>query len=248
MVVDIKKTSEYVLCNIVEAREGRKCVDGRYLPTQGGGMIARPGGDFGYVMALLALNRQKKLGLSPEQCFEAVYAVVSQKGDGHFYMHTDHHADPDASTHKGLIGCGHLAKAADAAISAKYGVDAQEIVQLVNYARNIAHVMPTMEIVNLEGEHNEEGVLVINSDQYTVNAEDPNLGWMYFIYDAARDTEYLKYLVGELNIGGVSFEEMKKESDLQLSATLHNLAKGLPIYKVSFEGKTPSVVFDSFVQ
>jgi len=41
-------------------------------------MIARPGGHCGYVMALLAINRKKNLGLTPEQCFNAVYKVVQK--------------------------------------------------------------------------------------------------------------------------------------------------------------------------
>lgn len=245
---ELEKTISYISRNIVNAREGRKCVDGRYLPTQGGGMIARPGGDCGYVMALLAVNKKKGLGLSPEQCFNAVYKVVSRGVNGHFCMHTDHHADPNSVTHKGLIGCGHVAKAALKNLSDEYDVNGDDIERFIVYARNIADIMPTMELVNLEGDHQEVGVLVVHSEKYTVNAEDPNLGRMYFIYDEERDTKFLKKLVDEMAIVGVNFAEMKTESDLQLTATLHNLAKGLPIYNVSFTGSSPLVVFDSFVK
>ncbi len=244
----LDKTRAYILRNIVTAREGRKCVDGRYLPTQASGMIARPGGDCGYVMALLAVNKKKKLGLTPEQCFNAVYKVVSSTKNGHFCMHTDHHADPDGHTHKGLIGCGHVAKAAVDSLSPEYDVDSKDVERFVNYARNIADIMPTMNMVNLSGEHQEEGVLVIKSEDYTVNAEDPVFHRMFFIYDQTRDIEYLEYLTSKMAIPGVNFAEMKRESDLQLTATLHNLASGLPVYNVTFNGKIPHVSFDSFVR
>ena len=67
----------YIQASLTPAKDGRKCVDGRYLPNQSAGMISRPGGDCGYVMALLALNSKKKLGLTPEQCFNAVYKAVA---------------------------------------------------------------------------------------------------------------------------------------------------------------------------
>src|ERR1700683_2253513 len=73
---ELEETIAYVQKNTVRAREGRKCVDGRYPPDTARGMLARAGGDCGYVMALMAINQKKKLQLSPEQCFNAVYKVV----------------------------------------------------------------------------------------------------------------------------------------------------------------------------
>src|SRR5205814_1274014 len=100
------------------------------LPSQATGMIARPGGDAGYVMALLALNRKKHLGLTPEQCFNAVYKAIA-KQHGRFCMHTDHHVDPDSHTHHGLIGCGHLAKAATDELSKEYEVKSEDVARVV---------------------------------------------------------------------------------------------------------------------
>ena len=239
---EVAKAQEYVLHNIVEARPGRKCVDGRYLPNQGRGMIARPGGDCGYVMALMAVNKKKKIGLTPEQCFNAVYKVVA-RGEGKFCMHTDHHCDPDDNTHVGLIGCGHLAKAATNTLCRDYDVDGDEVKRFVEYARNLAEIDRHIEIVKLKGEHAEEGVLVINSAQFTVHADDPKHNHMYFIYDEKRDHDFMKKLVSGLKIPGVTFDDMKKEADIQLQATLQNLAKGLPIYTVAFSGNKPQVSF-----
>lgn len=236
---DLERTIAYIEQNIIHAHEGRKCVDGRYLPNQATGMIARPGGDCGYVMALLAVNKKKRLGLTPEQCFNLIYKVVAKtKG---FCMHTDHLTDPDNHTHKGLIGCGHLAKAASKELAKDYDVESEDIKRVVEYSRNLADISKTIHVVNLAGEHQEQGVLVIDSTTYTINADDPRLGRMYFIYDKARDEAFMQSLANKLRIEGITSEELykqlRKESDIQLRATLHNLAKGLPVYNVSF-GRT----------
>src|SRR6185437_2632320 len=165
---EIQKTCDYIQKNTVKAREGRKCVDGRYPPDIAGGMLARAGGDCGYVMALMALNRKKKLGLTPEQCFNAVYKVISQKLHGAFCIHTDHHADPEQegennAMHQTLIGCGHLSKAATQwSIRKPYDVVGKDVKKIIAYAKNLADIDEHVEMVNLEGEHAEQGVLLID--------------------------------------------------------------------------------------
>ena len=69
----------HVRRNAVAATLGRRCIDGRYLLSQGGGMLARPGADFGYLLALLAVNREKGLGLTADGCFEAVLAALTRR-------------------------------------------------------------------------------------------------------------------------------------------------------------------------
>jgi hypothetical protein len=236
---ELEQTIAYISDNIIRAHDGRKCVDGRYLPTQASGMIARPGGDVGYVMALLAVNKKKGLDLTPEQCFNAVYKVVS-KSKG-FCLHTDHNSDPDSHTHIGLIGCGHLAKAATKGLAKDYDVDSEDMRRVVEYSRNLAEINNAVHMINLEGQHQEKGVLVIQSSNYTVNADNPKLGRMYFIYDKSRDEAFMQQLSEEMKIEGITpeelYREMRLESDVQLRATLHNLAKGLPVYTVEF-GRT----------
>jgi hypothetical protein len=162
-------------------------------------------------------------------------------------MHTDNNVDPDNHTRKGIIGCGHLAQAATKNLCSEYDVTSQDVLKLVDYARNIAEISANLEMVNLHGEHAEAGVLVIKSKRYSVNSEDPDLKKMYFIYDEERDNDFLKKLVNQMAIPGVTFADMKKESDLQLQATLNNLAAGLPVYSVEFHGRKPVVYFLSFI-
>lgn len=247
---DKERVIEYVRHNVVPAQEGRKCVDGRYLPTQARGMIARPGGDCGYVMALMAVNRKKKLGLTPEQCFNAVYKVVAQGPHGSFCVHTDHQFDPASEhdtvnhhLHQTVIGCGHLMKAASQRLRKPYDVTGKDVKRIVAYVRNIADISDAVQLINLDGNHAEEGVLVIKSDEHTINAHDPQMHRMFFIYDEKRDQEFMKYLVKEMDLPGVTYEDMKNESDKQLTATLHNLAKRLPVYTVDFDGKIPQISY-----
>ena len=199
--VDVDGTLAYVQQNIVRAREGRKCVDGRYPPQTASGMLARAGGDCGYVMALMAINNKKKLGLTPEQCFNAVFKVISEKMHGAFCMHTDQISDPatesaNTASPQPLIGCGHLAKAAtQGPLRGKYDVTNDDVKKIIAYARNLAEINDNVEIVNLNGEHQEQGVLLVTSDSLTVNAMDPKLHAMYFIYDKTRDEAFMKKLV-----------------------------------------------------
>ena len=247
---DVSGTTAYVKANTVPAHEGRKCVDGRYPANTASGMLARAGGDCGYVMALLAINKKKKLGLTPEQCLNAVYKVICQKLHGAFCMHTDHHVDPEQDglndkMHQTLIGCGHLAKATKQLLREPYDVDNNDVKRIIAYAKNLSEVSDHVEMVNLDGDHKEEGVLLIEGDKYTVNASDDTK--QYFIYDKTRDDAFMKKLVDAMALPDVTFEDMLAESDAQLNATLHNLAKGLPLYKVQFKGKEPSVTYISHI-
>ncbi len=248
---DVESTKDYVMKNTVLAQEGRKCVDGRYPPDTAAGMLARPGGDCGYVMALLAINNKKNLGMTPEQCLNAVYKVIRQKFHGAFCMHTDHHVDPDLEDlndkmHQTLIGCGHLAKATKQLLREPYDVDNDDVKKIIAYAKNLAEVSDHIEMVNLNGDHKEQGVLLVEGDKYTVNATDD--AKQFFIYDKTRDDIFMKKLVDEMAIEGVTFKDMQAESDVQLQATLHNLAKGLPLYTVSFKGKTPKINYVSHIE
>ncbi|MGH7202969.1 MAG: hypothetical protein ACREHC_00825 [Candidatus Levyibacteriota bacterium] len=248
---DVPGTTEYIQKNTVAVRDGRKCVDGRYPPETASGMLARPGGDCGYVMALLALNKKKNLGMTPEQCLNAVYNVICKKLHGAFCMHTDHHVDPELEElndkmHQTLIGCGHLAKATKQLLREPYDVDNDDVKKIIAYAKNLAEVSDHVEMVNLNGDHKEEGVLLVDSERYTVNACDETK--QYFIYDKTRDDVFMKKLVDAMALPGVTFEDMQAESDIQLQATLHNLAKGLPLYNISYTGKTPTVAYVTTIE
>ena len=66
--------------------------------------------------------------------------------------------------------------------------------EIISYAKNLADISDSVEIINLAGEHAERGVLIIDDTEYTVNAMDPKTQEMYFIYDKKRDEEFMKKL------------------------------------------------------
>jgi hypothetical protein len=239
---DIEDITNYVKASVVIAKKGTKCVDGRYLPNQGHGMLARPGADCGYVMALEAVNRKKNLGLTPEQCFNAVFKAV-EKLNGTFYLHTDEHTDPNPHEHHGLIGCGHLAKAGRKIFSWEYDVRSNDVREIVNYARNLCQVTDHIEMINLAGRHEEKGVLLVHSKKYTILADNPKRKKMFFIYDVDRDQEFMRKLVETMNIAEVTLSDMTHEANVQLDATLQNLAVGLPLYEVNFVKDVPKVTY-----
>jgi hypothetical protein len=238
----LEDVKNYVKASTVTARKGTKCVDGRYLPNQGHGMLARPGADCGYVMALEAVNRNKNLGLTPTECFNYVFKAV-QKLNKKFYLHTDEHTDPSPHIHNGLIGCGHLAKAGRKGLSWEYDVRSGDIKEIVHYARSLCEVSSDIEMINLAGKHEEKGVLLVHGDKYSVLTDNPKRHQMYFVYDVDRDRIFMKQLVKTMNIPGVTFEDMIREANLQLEATLQNLAVGLPLYEVTFVGSRPKVQY-----
>lgn len=253
----IETVREYVVANTVAAKDGRKCVDGRYSTDTG--EIARPGGDMGYVEVLLALNQEKGLGMTPRECFDLVYNYVTKNG-GKFYMHTDHHADPedDQETHidqRPLIGCGHAAKAADPQLAEKYGVNPEEVAEVVRYAKSkyteekenqesTGEQNLTMEMVNLKGKHSERGTLVIIGKKNTVNSQDKNGEKMFFVYDQERDIENMRELVEGLHNPEITIEDFVRVSNQQTDATLELLAKGKPVFTVNADNpQEPEVAF-----
>jgi hypothetical protein len=155
-------------------------------------------------------------------------------------MHTDRHADPveEHTSHgdKPFIGCGHCAKAANPEFASLYGLHPDDVKKTVEYARERQVKGDAVVIVPLEGEHAEKGTIIVDSDEYSVNAKDKDGKSMYFIYDKKRDDAYSDQLVFWLQSQkglGVSGEEFKAMSDQQTNATLHVLAQGTPILQVA---------------
>lgn len=215
----LENATRFVRENLVSAVAGRKCVDGRYQDSDG--MIARPGGDFGYVMVLLALNKAKGFHLTPGQCVEKVYMALGDHNN-RFYMHTDTHA---AANH-GLPGCGHIAKAMDVKLAESYGLKPME----VQAALMSINLLQRVQNVILQGEHREQGVLVITGEKSPVRSQNGEK--MYFIYDQTRDERLMRDLVGRMGIPGLIAEDFIEVSQKQLAATLQQLAKGKPIFEV----------------
>ena len=237
----------YIQNNTIPTKPGRKCVDGRYVQDENSGMIARPGGDLGYAMVLLALSEKKGLNISPEKCFDVIFEAL-QKLSEKFYMHTDHHADPTSvvSSQQSVasIGCGHAGKPMNEELASAYELDALDEKRLVAHAKNLSVFWKekgddSVVLVNLPGEHKEEAVIVNTGREKTVNSQDTH--HMFFIYDKTRDMEFIEKLVQALDIPEITVKEFKEMSDIQTNATLHNLAHEKEIFEVNLDEKSPQI-------
>lgn len=229
----INQIKKHIDENTVPVQSGRKCIDGRYLSTEFSGAIARPGGDFGYVMALLDVNFEKGLGLTSEEIADKVYNTISQISRP-YHIHTDEHALHDPSL---LIGCGHIVKSTlDSEyanyFSSAYNSAPEDVKKVLSVTEK--HLSEDkIDILVLKGEHKEKGVLIVTGTKKTVN--QCNGKEMYFVYDKTRDDAFIDQLVNELGIEGLTAEDLKRSSDKQLNATLELLAKDLPKFIVNVD-------------
>lgn len=212
----------------------RKCVDGGYRENQAVGAMAIPGGDLGISMALL------NLGLSPQESFSLVYDFVVE-GDKPYCWHTDTHEGRDEC----VIGCGHC----NAAIldGEHYGVSSEKVSELLKIVKEAQEEKPNMEMITLDREHAEKGILVITSTDFTIKPWDEERENQYFIYDKTQHLHFLKSLVdfAKSKDREVSYDDLVSASDTQTNATLGLLdsSKGKPIYTVDVSGDSPVVKY-----
>lgn len=236
----IYSVEKFVDAHLVSAEEGRRCIDGRYNPSESRGMLARPGGDMGYVLGLLALSRKKGWKLSPEEAFDHVFEVV--KGRGGFFYHSDYDhenwAAGEASHIEGL-GCAHIGRTIERGAAETYGIPDTEVKSLLTYlhfrALHDDHILRS----TLWGRHHEGGLIIVDNEFVTVDALDKYLGKSYFIYDRKRDMLFVAMLSAALNSHGLTdltFSDYLDVLDQQTNLTLSTLAADLPVYELQDSG------------
>jgi hypothetical protein len=253
--VELAAATRHARSTLFPATAGRRCIDGRYEPGQGSGLIARPGADFGYVMALLSLNHALRWGLTPAQVVDAVWRVVAGEG-GPFRIHTDQLVawppwdgaarDTDGVTGRPVIGCRHVAAAADPARATCYfppsypspDVDVRAALDRIA-AR--ARDGEAVDVIRLRGQRVERGVLVVVGTQRTVQPTTARDA--YFVYDQARDEAFVaRTLVPGLGLPGLTAAALTAAARVQLAASLRIVAAGRPVFLVDVDGAVPEVV------
>ena len=214
------------------------------------GALARPGATAGYVEALLSCkkNHPEIVELnSVRKCLDLVARFIRSKRM-RFSFHTDQHADPQPGheTHSGerpILGCGHCAKAIEHA--ADYGVNFQDITELIELMRKSATDESDFEMVALNGDHAEQAALVITGSTHTVNARDTAKDRQFLIYDKARDdvwiTEFVEFLLQQkIYIGSLEYRTIL---DDQKDTTLALIAGGKKVYSVNVDSDKPEILF-----
>lgn len=234
-----KKVIQHIQNNLVlSTDESSICVDGGYTKEQASGELARPGGDLGLSMLLLAL------GFSPQEAFDLVLNFRLSRNQKYGW-HTDTHEG-----HHGLeIGCGHC----NASIlnAQYYGVSPQIVKELLviirKYQKNHSE---KMRFITLDREHQEEGIFVVNTPQITLQPWDQENHSQFFVYDQARDQQLIKDLwqfinqkesqsAEQLRVGNknYTFKDFQKLVDQHTMVTLALLAssQGKPMYEVKLD-------------
>lgn len=242
---------QHVQNNLVQATsESSICVDGGYKPDEAMGELARAGGDLGISMALL------KMGLTPEQAFLTVYTHRVNNGQKYGW-HSDMHVDPDSADHEhhgsdAIVGCGHCNAAYKNAD--RYGVSPDSVKQLLEIIKFYQKEYPeNMRYVNLDRDHDENGILVVKSTDVSVLPWDLQSNRQFFVYDAARDEELLEEIAEKaleilsaenpiMTLEKVS-DELKKIVSEQTTTTLGLLdsSKGKPMYAINYSDGTVTI-------
>ncbi|MCB9813414.1 MAG: hypothetical protein H6772_03340 [Pseudomonadales bacterium] len=243
----------------IPTSESSICVDGGYSKEEAQGELARPGADLGISIALLKMN------FTPEQAFLTVYNYRVMEGQKYGW-HSDKHVDPKygqsdgdlednldhevqkvhndhhevASHSDAICGCGHCNAANNS--SSEYELDPNQVLELLNIVKQYQASHPeNMRFVNLDRDHNEKGILVIDSDEVTVYPWDKEKGVQFFVYDSKRDQQLLANIVEYINLvqtdNLITYEQFKQIVEDHTQATLGLLgsSKGKPIYTISVE-------------
>lgn len=215
-----------------------RCVDGRY---EGDGlpMIAKPGGDIGDVMVLMAAANELGVKLDPHQALEIVTKRVG--GVSEFQCHTDEHAENEHAAHG--MGCGHFKKSL--LEPEVYGLSKEQTEALAKEVNLVVEQGAHEEV--LHGDHAEQAVLVVESDKYGIAPLRRTEQGVQeaFVYQKGVHQNQLKEmakdsqeLLAEQGIE-VSLSDMEKAVEdsftKQLTATLQRLAVGLPVFSVVFD-------------
>lgn len=238
----LEKVKKHVRNNRVPVDNTRvKCVDGGYQKGQAEGAMAIPGGHLGISMTLVAM------GYEPGRAFELVKEFATRRGEKygwHSDAHTEHpHGEEE---HQHDVGCGHCDKAISQAQF--YGADGGQIKELLQLVRDAGQQPGTgaeMDYVELDRDHTEQGILVVDGLASTVRPweKDELTDSQFFIYDRVRHQHYLKELVEFLTekaqADTIDYDALWATSWKQTQSTLGLLgtSKGAPMYLVNVDSE-----------
>jgi len=210
------------------------CVDGGYRPDEAMGELARPGADLGISLALMAL------GFSAKDAFEAVYEYRA-KNRQKYGWHTD---NTEGHGHGDICGCGHCNKASSR--NQLYGLNEGQAKDLLAIVRNAQEKNPSrMRFIRLNREHQEQGILQVESTKVTVLPWDQKTGRQFFVYDHLRDVFLLKEVASFAKVEVAKLVEVVGKHTVSTLGLL-GTSQGAPIYSVREKNGIVSVALDSF--
>ncbi len=213
-----------------------RCIDGRYSNSEDLPALAFPGADVGELALIFATANSYGFDVDKEKTLKSLVEVFG--GKENFRLHTDLHADPKVKAG----GCGHW-KQINLDMKA-YSLESKDI-DFINKNLGIG------KQVVLEGEHMEGAVLMINGNwgvypQARLETDQGKRLAEVFIYHQSlvdeRHRALAKLLIKNKTVVFRNGEDeewlynaFSDVSEIHLMETARRLAKGLPIYKVTFK-------------
>lgn len=196
------------------------------------GAVKSPGGSFGLIMSLGSAMPD----IEPKKVVELV-AWWERENGRRVAAHADTHAG--AAT----WGCGHHDRALNEENAEAYKIASERVRALSDALLDeVGNGNVRIEMPVLGGDHQEKAVMIVDDEDATViprNGENE-----VFRYDRLRHEKNLKSLaayVREKGYPGLTDEMLEEAATAQLNATLGLLAKGLPVYTVTFKDGEPKV-------
>lgn len=224
------------------------CGDGRYgqiTETTRSGIIDPTAGCFGdlgehlgVVAAVIGAYRELELEYDPIEVTNQVIAAAKATC-GKFVFHTDSHNQPTHEKEK-ITGCGHFYGMTSPEHASRYGVDPNEMQQVLVYVRNLASQedLGVIERV-LDAKHREKGILnVTGSTTYTLlHKVYPEEGGeiQFFVVDPDKSAQHRQNIYKQMGLSEKvkAAERIKAQQD---QVTLSRLAAGKPVFEINIQG------------
>ncbi len=255
----LQDVAEFVQHNVVAAQEGKKCVDPR-RPVEGDnhGMLATAAADMGDVQAFWALNLLNGWGLTPEECFDRVFAAQQQSGVP-FTMHTDEDTGIRGSARQPgekAIGCGAIELATNPDVVSGYMnpasgpvAYADGVIRIIDHAAEQFTRGAYMKVEVLQGPHQETLVVENVGTRASIRQTDLiGVPRAFFLRDKVREQQESPKLGARIGFNAEEQAGFDWLRNAQTAATLENLAYGLPIVRVNADEPELSPVFLGRVQ
>lgn len=215
-----------------------RCIDGRYTPSDMLPALGFPGADPGQLGVVLAALHTNGIEGNKKKIFAVLTEVV--EGVNNLHQHTDSHADQTLT----LGGCGHIKQASTDPEA--YSLTTDDIAFIKDSFGTIRKSTETV----LHGDHQEGAVLLLKGTwgvqpQATIQTQDGKKAVQVFVFHSTFATHRNKVLAQKLVESNavilpdgtdVDYLEraLNEETENHLMETAKRLAKGLPIYEVTF--------------
>lgn len=239
----IERATAFIKRNIVAANYNRfVCGDGRYPAEVSQGGLRIFGEDTGALAAFWQVGREKghftsvaDVGKCVQEYKRAKAIALQSLGTVNpdafkLYLHTDHHG-----MEEGTFGCGHMKNLAEGLHTDDYGSSGEELNALFAYIKDPeSHI--DFEETPLRGKHAEGAIILVDSDDFSVNSSD-DTGEMHFVVDMRRVRTYFNRLSTALHVKGIGEENLMSAYLRHQGVTAGILAPGKPVLHVEIANK-----------